>query len=250
MALAVSLLAPAPAPAAQDPCWAAQTDFYVAQIQNPARNFSVLFGPKRFSEVCAAGVVVTNGTFFGPAHPIADVISAGRVLYSPQGAARRFKNGERAIDLGRRWGIGVAKGSGALSVSDGDSALKDMQTFLGGGGLLLQAGQDATGRNLPQPGRYGPAFPEDILARRAARTALGLKDRDGKQVLLVVSVKPDPGATVKQLARIMKALGASDAVFYDGGGAWGFAAGGRCLEKPSNAGEDLNPTHLVMKACR
>jgi len=52
------------------------------------------------------------------------------------------------------------------------------------------------------------------------------------------------------LARIMKGLGAQDAVFYDGGGAAGFAAGGKCLQSPSNPGEDLNPTHIVIRACR
>jgi hypothetical protein len=231
-------------------CWSSAPGYYWARIENPAKNLAILAVPQRFAEVCDKGVVVANGTFFAPHFPLGDVIIDGRIVFSPEGALRRFRSGKRSIDLGARWGVGVLKGSRTLAVADGDSALTTMETFLGGGGLLLEGGVDVTAKNLPDPERYGPAFPDYILARKAARTALGFKTENGAQVLLVLGVLSAPGATIQELARIMKGLGAEQAVFYDGGGAAGFAAGGRCLENPSNAGEDLNPTHIVIKACR
>jgi hypothetical protein len=223
---------------------------YLARVEDPAQNLSLLTEPRRFSEVCDAGVVVTNGTFFAPSQPYADVIVSGDVVYSPVGGGRRFKRDERWVDLGRRWGIGVLKGSRSLAVADGDQALQTMETFLGGGGLLLEGGQDATSKDQPVADSYGPAFPADILERRTSHVALGLKTEAGKQVLLVLVVKDPPGASIKELAALMKEQGAEDAVFYDGGGATGFAAGGCCLVEPSNPGEDRNPTHIVIKACR
>ncbi|MDE2291532.1 MAG: phosphodiester glycosidase family protein, partial [Elusimicrobia bacterium] len=129
--------------------------------------------------------------------------------------------------------------------------LGTMRTYLGGGGLLLKDGAPALDADAPAPGAWGASFPADILGDRRGRTALGIAPApDGSQTLLVVSTRDSARADVRALARLMASLGASDAVFYDGGGAHGFAAGGRCLRLPSNPGEDLNPTHVVVKSCR
>lgn len=243
---AVSVRAEQGAPA----CVTATPDYYLAKIENPAANFAVLAGPKAFRDVCGAGAVVTNGTFFAPGAALGDVVVDGAVKYSPRGKDRRFKKDDRWIDLGRRWGVGVLRGSGLLAVADGDEALDLMETFLGGGGLLLEKGEIATAENAPRFGQWSASLPSSITEDARGRVALGLKVEDGKQVLLLLKTKNAAGATVERLAELMKSLGASDAVFYDGGGAQGYAMGGRCLILPSNPGEDVNPTHIVVKACR
>lgn len=56
-----------------DPCWrlgaqvgGLRVDYAV--IEAPARNFTIVHGARRFSEVAELGVVVTNGTFFESPH--------------------------------------------------------------------------------------------------------------------------------------------------------------------------------------
>lgn len=232
------------------PCWSVGRTSFTAVVDNPGRNFSVLFAPKTFPEVCAAGEVVVNGTFFSGQEPLGDVIEDGRAVSSPH--PRRFKSSTRSVDLGKRWGVGLLKGATTLAVADGDSALSTMQTYLGGAGLLLKDGIDATADNRAVTGVWGPSFSRsDILDAERARTALGLRTGpDGRQQLIVLGLTEPPGASAESVAEKLKAMGATDAVFYDGGGAAGFAAGGRCLKHPSNPGEDLNPTHIVIKACR
>ena len=239
-----------PAFAQEAPCWSVGRTSFTAVVENPGANFSVLFAPKTFPEVCAAGAVVVNGTFFSGQEPLGDVIEDGKAVSSPR--PRRFKSGPRSVDLGKRWGIGLLKGTTVLAVADGDSALGTMQTYLGGAGLLLKNGTDSTAADRPVSGEWGPSFPRsEILDAERARTALALrKGPDGRQQLIVLSLTEPPGASVESIAEKLKAMGAADAVFYDGGGAAGFAAGGRCLKYPSNPGEDLNPTHIVLKACR
>ena len=41
-------------------CWGSTPELYAAEIEDPAANLSFLSGPKRFSEVCGAGAVVTK----------------------------------------------------------------------------------------------------------------------------------------------------------------------------------------------
>ncbi|MBI3553184.1 MAG: phosphodiester glycosidase family protein [Elusimicrobia bacterium] len=236
----------APLPA----CATTEPGYYVAKIENPAENFGVMTESRVFGSVCGAGVLVTNGTFFMPGAALGDVIVDGEIRRQPKGGGRRFKKDGRHIDLGKRWGVGVIKNSRVLGVADGDTALRTMGTFLGGGGVLLSDGEDVSFLNESRAGQWGASFSRDILDDERGRTALGLKLEEGRQVLLLVSTKNSAKATVPALAKLMKGLGATEAVFYDGGGALGFAAGGECLEFPSNKGEDLNPTHIVIKACR
>ncbi len=234
----------------EPPCWHEEPGYYWARVQNPAANFTVLAEPKRMSEVCAAGVVVANGTFFAPGAPLGDVIVGGASPYPLAKDQRRLKRGSRLVDLGKRWGIGVLKAVPLMGMADGDTALRTMSVYLGGGGLLLSDGQDVSPLNASRSGEWGPSFPLDILDDERGRTAVGIKDENGRQALLIVSTKDSAHATVSALADIMKNLGATEAVFYDGGGARGYAAGGKCLALPTNKGEDLNPTHIAIRACR
>ena len=225
-----------------------------AQVENPARNFTVLRAPKRFADVADAGVVVANGTFFASRlAALGDVLTPGAPPYAFPKRVIRTKDG-RLVDLERRWGLGLRRDSGRLAVARGEDAAAEMSTYLGGAGLLLAGGADASAQNWGDPETPGPNFPEEYRTRRAGRIALGVKEVDGNQVLLVLAVPPEPGTTAPELAGIMRALGATDAVFYDGGGALGFAAGPPgakdALILPTNPGEDENPTHIVIPACR
>lgn len=222
---------------------------YTAIIENPAQNFTILYEPRVFSTLCASGTVVTNGTFFSGDEPEGDVIVGGQAVFSPH--PRHYKSSGRPTDLGARWGIGILKSSPTLALADGDTALNTMDTFLGGGGILLEKGEIAIKRNVSPEEEWGANFSRsDVLEASHSRTALGLKTVDGRQQLIVLSVKEPPGFTVEMLANKMKKLGVTDAVFYDGAGASGFAAGGQCLQLPSNPAQDMNPTHIIIKGCR
>jgi hypothetical protein len=238
----------APSIHAED-CWTLSLTSYTAVIENPGTNFSILYEPRVFSTVCGAGAVVTNGTFFSGDEPLGDVIIGGQAVFSPH--PRHFKAGSRSVNIGARWGIGLLKGTTILALADGDTALNTMDTFLGGGAILLKAGEDAFAKNVSPSGEWGANFSRsDILDSERSRTALGLRTVEGAQQLIVMSLKEPPGFTAATVAVKMKKLGVSDAVLYDGGGATAFAAGGQCLAFPSNPGEDQNPTHIVIKACR
>ncbi|MBI4371744.1 MAG: phosphodiester glycosidase family protein [Elusimicrobia bacterium] len=237
-------------------CWAYDPNGrYIARIEDPTRNFSVLFGRRRLSETSGRGAVVVNGTFFWKKEPLGDVIEGGAPRYLLDGGRRRAvvwdesAGAERRVDFGLRWGIGVDKESRRLFVLAGDQAVSEgMRTYLGGGGLLLKDGQDATALNRAVPGRWGPSFSAMLLDEPERRTALGIQNGPGRlQTLLVVG--SESRVTIAHLARVMQALGAEDAVFYDGGDAAGFAAGGEVLIQP-DPDEDLNPTHIILKACR
>lgn len=249
-AFAVLLAWPAFSQEAGAPCWSVGATSFTAIVDEPGKNFSVLAGPRTFAEVCRAGAVVANGTFFSGDEALGDVIVDGQAVAAPH--PRRFRSGSRSVDLGKRWGIGLLKGATTLAVADGDSALGAMQTYLGGAGILLMEGVDVSSANRPIAGEWGASFSRsDILDAERARTVVGLRrGPDGRQQLILLSLAEPPGASVAQAAAKLKALGATEAVFYDGGGAAAFAAGGACLKSPSNPGEDSNPTHIVLKACR
>lgn len=65
-----------------------------------------------------------------------------------------------------------------------------------------------------------------ILTQRGLRSAIGIR-RDG--VLMLVSV---PGSTIRELAEILRALGAHDAMNLDGGASSGLYANGTLLVQP------------------
>ncbi|TBR17082.1 hypothetical protein EPO15_17735 [bacterium] len=247
VALAVSVQA---APAE---CWGKHGGFYAAVIENPGANFRVDLGAKRFAEAAKLGLVVTNGTFFGAGSdglkPLGDAVVGGKA-WKP--AADRLTTGDgRKVDLSLRWGIGV-DGSGAAKVYTGAQARSaGLRQFLGGAGLLLYKGRSALEANRYEDGVWGPSFAPDVLSRTTGRTALGVR-ADG--ALVVVGAPREPGAGLAALAQAAADLGAVEAVFYDGGKAAGFSAGPPGhplrLESAPHPAEDVNPSHLVFKACR
>jgi hypothetical protein len=76
----------------------------------------------------------------------------------------------------------------------------------------------------------------DWVNRRNPRTALGIKD-DGTVMLVAVDGHRHDvsvGLTLNELRRLMKGLGARDAINLDGGGSTAMVVGGRLINKPSD----------------
>lgn len=113
-----------------------------------------------------------------------------------------------------------------------------------GGPTLLSAGQEV--RDEVGEG-WGIAVVDDPkhdmlihdwVNRREPRTALGIKD-DGTVVLLTVDGHRHArsvGMTIDEVRKVMKALGARDAINLDGGGSTAMVLGGRLVNLPSDAG--------------
>jgi len=78
-------------------------------------------------------------------------------------------------------------------------------------------------------------IPGDIRNGRAARTALGLT-ADGRMLLLVAEApKPfDTGMTLEEIANLLKAHGALQAINLDGGGSSNLAIGATTVNYPPN----------------
>lgn len=241
-------------PAAAETCWGPYKGFYSAVIADPGSNFRVDLGAKGFAKAARLGAVVTNGTFFSSTPqglaPLADAVVDGRAAARPPQDRMKASDG-RLIDLAQRWGVGI-DGAGAAKVYTGQQArAAGLSQFLGGGGLLVYGGRPTLDANRAEPGVWGPAFPPDVLSRTTGRTALGVR-QDG--ALVVLHAPRSPGAGLAALAQAALELGAVEAVFYDGGKAAGFSAGkpgapDHLLSSPHQA-EDVNPSHLVFKACR
>lgn len=103
---------------------------------------------------------------------------------------------------------------------------------LGGGPRLLSAG-------VPCITAQAERFPADIALGRSPRTAVGIT-RSGTLVIAAVDGR-DParsiGLTLKELADLMRELGAQDAMNLDGGGSTTFVLEGRLLNRPSDGFE-------------
>lgn len=254
MLLAALLLAAAAQ--AGETCWhkgeGPRGPYYYFGVGEPAGKFVVDYGPKRLRRAADLAAVVANGTFFSGARPLGDVVDSEGRRFHPSERRLRAADG-RMVDLGLRWGVGRLRGR--LVVATGDQARDaGLEPFLGGGAALLLGGQDAVARNRPRRGVWGESFPADILDASRARTALGLKmGADGVQRLVLLSVPERSGMTAAEAAAALRALGATDAVLFDGGGARGLSArsedGGRLFEAPAER-EDLNPTRVGLRACR
>lgn len=102
---------------------------------------------------------------------------------------------------------------------------------IGGGPFLLKGG-------VPAVDAVAERFTKDFYQNRHARSAVG-KTADGSIVFTVVEARPGitVGATLDELADIMKRLGCTDAINLDGGGSSSINIQGLTLNHPSENGE-------------
>ena len=112
----------------------------------------------------------------------------------------------------------------------------ELKHVIGGGPRLLKSGQVYISRNSER-------FKSDIAKSRASRTAVGI-NADGNLVFATVdkcqkgtSIDKSVGATLEELAQIMKDLGCVDAMNLDGGSSSTMVISSEVINAPSGGAE-------------
>jgi len=112
----------------------------------------------------------------------------------------------------------------------------ELKHVIGGGPRLLKSGQVYISRNSER-------FKSDIAKSRAARTAVGI-NADGNLVFATVdkcdqsgNASKSVGATLEELAQIMKELGCVDAMNMDGGSSSTMVISSEVINTPSGGAE-------------
>ncbi len=100
------------------------------------------------------------------------------------------------------------------------AAWRGFETVVASGPYILRAGAVQRGADS--------AYQDGALFRRAARSAVGLKG--GRHLIFMSTRAP---LTTLEAAKLMRALGAQDAVLLDGGSSTGLAWQGRTLIRPA-----------------
>jgi hypothetical protein len=121
-------------------------------------------------------------------------------------------------------------------------------TAIGGAPVLLRNGKIVFDFTTTTLGKYRTNYEllqTDIFATsaRPPRTAIG-NTADNKLVLFVCDGRQtiSDGATLLELAQIMKGIGCINALNLDGGGSSAIIAGGSLLNKPSDGTERAVPS--------
>jgi hypothetical protein len=192
--------------------------------------------------------------------------SSELVLYSSRYGAARTAGGVEAIvrgavvgRVGRPSGARVPAGAAVLSgTGDGATFLRDhlppgttadIELGLRAGrrslGLATQALVTGGGPRLLVRGRvsvaarsegFAPLSAPGFVASRHPRTLAGVK-QDGTMLLATVDGRRpgwSAGVTLAEAARVMRSLGARDALNLDGGGSTGMVVLGEVVSRPSD----------------
>jgi hypothetical protein len=127
----------------------------------------------------------------------------------------------------------------ALGPSGGPAAVSTAAVVLGVGPRLLRAGSvsiPAAAEGLDPP--QAPSFFGSFVAGRQPRTLAGVRP-DGTLLLVTVDGRRpgwSVGMTLPEAARLMRSLGASDALNLDGGGSTTMTIRGQVVNRPSDPG--------------
>ncbi len=192
-------------------------------VENPTTaiiydsNYAANYTPKSGAQVVVRGGSVKS-TCSGPAQIPAD----GCVLLF----------GGRESQLAGRFSTGKSCDWRAEFQAEDTEFWQNAREALGCGPRLVK-----NGAIFFDPISEGFSSPK-IIANGGARSAVGVT-REGSLLLVTCS-----GATVKQLASIMKALGAYDAMNLDGGASSSLWANGKYLTSP---GRNIGNALLVLK---
>lgn len=200
--------------------WKWPGDWYAYRVNHtPSANAATIFTPewgkrlgfaRGFSAVVSKGVVVETAWNRDVEIPrdgfVVNFVGSETYL------ANRFKVGDKV-----EYRVIFTDASGR-EVDWGD-----VVTAVGAGPLLVKEG-----RVVADPRAEGFAHTK-IISAAGARSAVGVKS-DG--TILLVSV---PVATVKEMALVMKGLGAREAVNLDGGASSGLWCAGKYIAKPGRA---------------
>lgn len=164
--------------------------------------------------------------------------SAGEATLAVTGASARLPEIERQA---ARQQAAAFKAESAIG-----GALSAGGHVVNGGPTLLMAGQEVRDEVAEGWGIQVIDDPKhdllmhDWVNRRNPRTALGIQD-DGTVLLVTVDGhrhETSVGLTIDELRRVLKSLGARDAINLDGGGSTAMVLAGRLVNQPSDlAGE-------------
>lgn len=127
---------------------------------------------------------------------------------------------------------------------EGDEAWKSVKYAIGGGPRLI--------RDKRVSVEFGDErFDQDLALKRHPRTAIGVTD-GGEIVIVVVDgrSKYSTGASLNELAWIMRRLGCVNAINLDGGGSSTLYVGGAVLSRPSDGKERPVANALLLMAQR
>jgi hypothetical protein len=163
----------------------------------------------RFDAMVAgsSAVALFNGGYFHPStfSPVGDLVYQGRW-----------------INKGRlRTGLAISYTNEVkLWLKRGDISPRQMETLIGTGPLLIRAG-----RINPVPKAEG--YQDRAIWSKAPRSAIGIV---AKKKLVLVSTRER--LSLRELGKVMRALGARDAIALDGGSSVGMAWKGKVLIHP------------------
>ena len=118
----------------------------------------------------------------------------------------------------------------ALRGAPAGDLLQAGPALVSGGRPIVREGEDREGFSAGNA-----QFDSDITAGRHPRAAMGI---DATRLIAVASEGRSPdeaGLTLPELARLMAALGALEAINLDGGGSTSLVAGGRLVNRPREA---------------
>jgi hypothetical protein len=188
----------------------------------------VLFSPRYGAPRPAGGVEVTvsGGTVARMGRPLGGRVPADGVVLSGSGDAAAFLRAELAPGAPAEVELG-------LRASDGPVPLTGQALITGGGPRLLRRGEVSV-RAAPEG--FAPLSAPGFVASRHPRTLAGVK-RDGTLVLATVDGRRagwSAGVTLPEAARVMRSLGARDALNLDGGGSTGMVVRGELVSRPSD----------------
>lgn len=198
-------------------------------------------------------VFLPAGSVWGAAHQDGQVV---RFTVDAHGVVRRLQNGARADAQNAIIAItstsprlpeverNVAAQQTAVFVAEGQAieSTVDGASLVNGGPTLLLAGNEVHDEALEGWAVRATNDPRhdvlmhDWVNRRNPRTALGIRD-DGTVLLVVVDGHRHDisvGVTINELRKLLKALGARDAINLDGGGSTTLVVGGKVISRPSD----------------
>jgi hypothetical protein len=157
-------------------------------------------------------------------------IPADGVVLSGSGDAARFLSA--AAPPGSRPEVRLA-----LSASRREISLDQQEVVVGGGPRLLARGRTAVASRAEGFAPLeAPSFFGSFVASRNPRTLAGVR-RDGRILLVTVDGRRpgwSAGVTLPEAARVMRALGAQDALNLDGGGSTTMTVRGEVVNVPSD----------------
>jgi len=198
--------------------------WYAYRVNFPASSGAILYNRYWVGAKTPAGgrqVVVQDG--------IVKATGSGGLAIPRDGAVLAFIGGEAG--LGNRFQTGDQVTTRISYGSQDDAFWQTVREGIGCGPRLVTGGAvtyNPTGEGFSSP---------KILSISGARSAVGIT-RDNTLLLVTAS------ATVRQLADIMKALGATDAMNLDGGASSSLWAVGKYLVAP---GRDVSNALLILK---